>query len=105
MERDFDYGMVADAIAEVLSLALEAAIALVEDIGTYYAEVEEVAEYGSPLAYARELWGKSHALRVIYGRNEILRGRRYAHRYFPCAHYASGVMVSKGGRFVRRKKG
>lgn len=104
MERDFDYGMVADAVAEVLSSALEAAIALVEDIGTYYAEVEEVAEYGSPLAYARKLWGKSHALRAIYGRGEICRGRQYARRHFPCDHSASGVMIQRHGRFVRRKK-
>lgn len=104
MERDFDYDRVADAIAEVLRSAFEAVIALAEDIGVYYAEVEEETECGSPLVYARELCGKAHALRAIYGRDEIYRGRQYARRHFPCDHSASGVMISRHGRFVRRKK-
>ena len=65
---------------------------------------EGQTERCSPVWFARELRRKEDILK-LYGRKEVYRAGQFARRHYPCAHAACGVMISKGGRFVRRKKG
>ena len=65
---------------------------------------EGQTERCSPVWFARELHRKEDIL-SLYGRKEVYRAGQFARRHYPCAHAACGVMISKGGRFVRRKKG
>ena len=65
---------------------------------------EGQTERCSPVWFARELRRKEDILK-LYGREEVYRAGQFARRHYPCAHAACGVMISKGGRFVRRKKG
>lgn len=57
-----------------------------------------------PIGYARKLCRRSSVLEMLFGASERYRSRQYALKYVPCAHAACGVMISKKGRLVRRKR-
>ena len=99
-------GELAEAVEKLVEAVARAMSELCTEICGIFGEVlsEGQTERGSPVWFARELHRKEDILK-LYGRKEVYRAGQFTRRHYPCAHAACGVMISKGGRFVRRKKG
>ena len=100
------YGIYEDledlALSEQLAVIAEA----FAEFGRYK-DLEDLAFSPSgiePIGYARKLCRRSSVLEMLFGASKRNRIRQYALRYVPCAHAACGVMISKKGRLVRRKR-
>ena len=99
-------GGLEEAVEKLVEAVKRAMSELCTEICGIFGEVlsEGQTERCSPVWFARELRRKEDILK-LYGRKEVYRAGQFARRHYPCAHAACGVMISKGGRFVRRKKG
>lgn len=98
-------GELEEAVEKLVEAVKRAMSELCTEICGIIGELSEgQTERSSPVWFARELRRKEDILK-LYGMEEVYRAGQFARRHYPCAHAACGVMISKGGRFVRRKKG